>query len=168
MSQLYFLLTLSSRKHLFLNMTKYIWIFFFFYGSRPQLGSWPLQSSTSSHLNPLPTFSNSWLSTPSYHPCPLHLTISFWAFQLLFFQIYEYYFHAMIQVQVLKKITLHCALLCRLSGPRASICNGQAVSWSFETLGTTCPTTQHHTPKDQNLQQHCCENLKSAQFHFMM
>ena len=61
-------------------------------------------------------------------PCPLQLTVSFWAFQLLFFRIYEYYFHAMIQVQVLKKISFQGALICRLSGSSASIFNGQAVS----------------------------------------
>ena len=173
MSKLYFLLTLNIRKHLFLNMTKYIWIFFFFFflfffhDSKAQLGPWSLQSSTSSHLCPLLTFSNSCLSTPHYHPCPLHRTISFWAFQLFFLWIYEYYFHAMIQVQVLKKITFQGALLCGFSGS-ASVFSGQAVSWSFEALWTTCPTTQHHTPADQNLQQPCCENLKSAEFNFMM
>jgi hypothetical protein len=30
------------------------------------------------------TVSRSCISTPSYHPCPLHLTIFLWAFQLVF------------------------------------------------------------------------------------
>ena len=52
----------------------------------------------------------------------------------------------MIQVQVLEKITFQCALLCVLSGPHTSIFNGQAVSSSCDTLGTTRPTTQCHSP----------------------
>jgi hypothetical protein len=71
-------------------------------------------------------------------------------------------------VQVLKKITSQDALLYGLSGSPASIFSVQAVSWSLEMLGTTHPTTQHHTPEDQNLQQHCCENLKSAQSNFII
>jgi hypothetical protein len=33
---------------------------------------------------------------------------------------------------------------------------------SFELCGTTFPVTQCHNPEDLNLQQHCCENLKSC------
>ena len=34
--------------------------------------------------------------------------------------------------------------------------------WSFKTPGTTDPATQHHIPRDVNLQQHHCENLKTC------
>ena len=40
-------------------------LFFFSYGSTAQVGSWPLQSSTSRYLCPLPTSSNSCISTSS-------------------------------------------------------------------------------------------------------
>jgi hypothetical protein len=43
-------------------------LFFFSYGSTAQVGSWPLQSSTSRYLRPLPTSSNSYISTSSYIP----------------------------------------------------------------------------------------------------
>ena len=50
---------------------------------QPNLGL-GLFNPPSRNIPPLPTFSHSWVSTSSYHPCPLHLSTFQWAFQLVF------------------------------------------------------------------------------------
>ena len=51
---------------------------------------------------------------------------------------------------------LDCLIL-KMSTPR-----------SFETSRITRPTAQRHKPEDLNLQQYCCENLKSRRFNLCL